>query len=484
MQSGKAQVHEFRIDDLRHDAILVARGAFVLVCMPAMGLMLLLQEVVRDLPKVNLEALAGPRPWLLALVQVALHQGMSRSGGWTTVAGLRFIRAALVSSPFVMLTYGVISLPAVDWKTVDWTMVTRLPENPEPVLIALAVMLALAALLVWWIVWVPAAAATRLMNAKLGDASTTYAELTTPSADAAGKRSQAAYSAVGFGTRALYASAIVIGLVSAVAVIWMLAQGWTIYALTFEFAVIYILMILVRRARMAAAANAEKVMLADPRPPILYLRAFQDDATLMQAEWDIVYQSRAGRPSAEHENEGALARLWRRFSIGLLSTSGRLEEVIALDLRRLGPFVAIGSPNERLPMLGAARAYHDNDTWRSAVVRWVDLAQAIVKVAGPTAWVRWELDTIIERGALTKLVLLMPPAPPEGRAERWRNMMAELGTTPWAPALAQVEPRTMLAVCFHDGGAVSVVSGGKGRQIDYQMAIKIVMSRLGRATAH
>lgn len=480
MQTGKAQVHEFRIDDLRRDAVLVARGAFVLILMPAMGLVLILQDIVRDLPRINWAALADTRPWLLAVVLVALHQGMSRLGGSMTVAGLRFIRAALVLTPVAMLAYEFLSLPSSDMQSIDWREFSKLPENPAPVVAALALMLAL----VWWVVWVPAAAATRLLNARLEGAGTTYAELMSGTADTGGNKSHAAYSAIGFRSRALYAAAIVIGLVSAVAVIWMLAQGWSVYALTFEFAAIYVLMMLVRRARMGAAANAEKVMLADPRPPVLYLRAFQDDATLMQAEWDVAFQSGAGRLSTTRNKEGAVARLWRRFSIGMLSTSGRLEEVIALDMRRLGPFVAIGSPNEPLPMLGAARAYHDTDTWRSAVVRWVDLAQAIVKIAGPTEWVRWELDTIIERGALTKLVLLMPPAPPEGRAERWRNMMAELGATPWAPALALVEPRTLVAVCFHEGGAVSVVSGGKGRMLDYQIGMKIVMSRLGRATAH
>jgi hypothetical protein len=97
--------------------------------------------------------------------------------------------------------------------------------------------------------------------------------------------------------------------------------------------------------------------------------------------------------------------------------------------------------NETLPQLGAARAYFSDDTWQSANIRWVDLAGLIINVAGPTKWIRWELDTIVERGALTKLIILLPPGRTDEHAARWQNVTSALQPTRWGSSLAMVDFR-------------------------------------------
>lgn len=84
---------------------------------------------------------------------------------------------------------------------------------------------------------------------------------------------------------------------------------------------------------------------------------------------------------------------------------GRLRENLAVAVAPIGPFIAIGTPDEPLPQLGAACAYFTTETWQSAVTEWVDAAQLIIIVAGPTPWVRWELDTSLERHAWSKLII-------------------------------------------------------------------------------
>jgi hypothetical protein len=75
----------------------------------------------------------------------------------------------------------------------------------------------------------------------------------------------------------------------------------------------------------------------NPRRPILYLRSFQDDPYLIDTEWDLVARTRYGRAG----------RLLRPGPIGTLSTSGgRLEENLAAIVAPIGPFVAIGAPDE------------------------------------------------------------------------------------------------------------------------------------------
>lgn len=77
---------------------------------------------------------------------------------------------------------------------------------------------------------------------------------------------------------------------------------------------------------------------------VLLLRAFADDEESVLPK-------------------GVLARLQRRRS--------RLEEAVGIQLERLGPYVAIGMPSERLPQLGARRVYFSDEEWQSAVLRWI-----------------------------------------------------------------------------------------------------------------
>ena len=77
------------------------------------------------------------------------------------------------------------------------------------------------------------------------------------------------------------------------------------------------------------------------------------------------------------------------------------------------------------------RAYFAGDTWQSAVIEWSDSAQLIVMVAGPTHWIRWEFDAILDRNAWPKPTVLMPPSIQDDNAARWGNVVAELQDTPW-----------------------------------------------------
>jgi hypothetical protein len=157
-----------------------------------------------------------------------------------------------------------------------------------------------------------------------------------------------------------------------------------------------------------------------------------------------------------------------------------LEEWLADAVEGIGPFVAIGAPTEQLPQLGAARAYFSDDTWQSAVIRWVDLAGLIIAVVGPTKGIRWELDTIVERDAVTKLIILLPPAGDE-HAARWQNLTSALEPTRWGSSLATVDSETVLAIGFLDDGGLSIVTGEKRRAIDYLLAFRLQLYQLKRS---
>ena len=151
-----------------------------------------------------------------------------------------------------------------------------------------------------------------------------------------------------------------------------------------------------RRSRQHEAPSAEEVMTLDPRPPILYLRSFQDDAD-----------------STIDDDASAWTRGWLK----ILRPPSPEEELAAI-LERLGPVVAIGKPGEELPELGAARLYVAHDAWQAKVQALMAQAALVVIRVGTSPGVLWEIEQALVR------------------IPRGRLAFAMLGRGTLAPALA------------------------------------------------
>ena len=129
-----------------------------------------------------------------------------------------------------------------------------------------------------------------------------------------------------------------------------------------------------RRGRRHLQASAEELRASDPRPPVLYLRSFEAD--------DVMAASRGLGDSA--------------------------EEALVAALTVIGPVVALGEPGEKLPPLGAARAYTANDRWQLHISDWASEASQIVLLAGHTPSFWWEVRHLAASNALHKAVFLLP----------------------------------------------------------------------------
>lgn len=116
-----------------------------------------------------------------------------------------------------------------------------------------------------------------------------------------------------------------------------------------------------------SAPNADQVLSRDPRAPILYLRAFEDD----------------------EEARG-------------------LEYSLAEVMEDVGPFVAVGRPGDKLPPLGASRSYQRDEDWKSYVLDLLERAALVVMLAGRTQGLGWELRQCAQRIGPKKLVVLVP----------------------------------------------------------------------------
>jgi hypothetical protein len=202
------------------------------------------------------------------------------------------------------------------------------------------------------------------------------------------------------------------------------------------------------RARRYFQINADSLLAVDHRPPILFLRSFDDD---------------------EKQQFGRSDRAFLDFS---------LETRLSNHFSRFGPFVAIGSPKETLPQLGAARVLLSDDEWQPRVLNWMRQSNVVIMYSGKTHWVNWELRQLLENGCVTRLILMIPEIKGWRRAKRNKDISARVEqirdvfrSTPWEEELLQFEDFAGLrAMLFRpDGSMVMVKSRSHGRD-SYHLA--------------
>ncbi len=162
---------------------------------------------------------------------------------------------------------------------------------------------------------------------------------------------------------------------------------------------------LFRVARALGRADTRRLLAVDHRPPVLYLRSFDDDTL------PLATIASARRPFFE-----------------LLSFRGRdpFEEAVAWELATYGPVVAVGRPGRSLASLGAAREHLSDDTWKAQVAGRMHDARAIALAAGETPGLHWEVAQVVAAGHLAKTVFILPPLPADALARRWTFTSAAL----------------------------------------------------------
>lgn len=142
-----------------------------------------------------------------------------------------------------------------------------------------------------------------------------------------------------------------------------------------------------RTLRANLARSAKELSFLDERPPILFLRSFQDDRI-----------------------EVANERYWGHAFLGIKDEQVRLEEVLAETLYAHGPLVALSNPRDALGPLGAARENVAKENWQDEVRKNMELAEWIVLVVGSTPSLRWEMAQLLGRDYLGKTILVFPPS--------------------------------------------------------------------------
>lgn len=157
-----------------------------------------------------------------------------------------------------------------------------------------------------------------------------------------------------------------------------------------------------RARRRLIFQRAEEVIRSDTRPPVLYLRSFQDDDSIARA-------------------------------IAFLS----VEQEMKLVLFDIGPFIAFADPNIEPPDPGAARMYASQEHWREVACEEMSKARLVIMRMGdsPSFW--WEVREAIVRVPPERLVFLVPPEKIAGKYEGFHQKAQE-----WLPCqLPEYKPK-------------------------------------------
>jgi hypothetical protein len=179
-----------------------------------------------------------------------------------------------------------------------------------------------------------------------------------------------------------------------------------------------------RYHRQGMAASARRVLAVDSRAPILFLRSFQEDQHVVK--------------------KGSWLASWLPWHADAYSrkVGQTFEEWLAQELRALGPFIALGDPNDHLPTLGAARVYAADATWQSTVAEFVGRAQLILVVEGVTPGLKWELNHVRTTSSPARVAIFIPP--PAFRHTDWPPFADLLNTAGIAAPAEDPGPGTIV----------------------------------------
>ena len=168
-------------------------------------------------------------------------------------------------------------------------------------------------------------------------------------------------------------------------VIWLRGADVGNWPLWVGFPVFAVSIWLFNLGRRMRVGEAEHVLAADVRAPIVYLRPFGADKTQI------------------------VNRLISRVRISPREGFEKTyEERLARTLRKVGPVVAVGDPTERLPLTGALRMYATDEKWQMTVDELTDRAGVMILHAGEGDGLTWEVRHVVEQDSPERVILSLP----------------------------------------------------------------------------
>lgn len=238
--------------------------------------------------------------------------------------------------------------------------------------------------------------------------------------------------------------------------------------------------------RVRAPKSLEEVAQTDPRQPVLYLRPFNQESEFFV--------------SGPKSRYGQYARGLQRFIMNLpdlredapdddSNVGIRFEDYFTDALEaRVGPFCALGNPEDYTPPEGAARSYATDTDWKEHLERLARRSSCIVAEPAGSDNLRWEFEYLRREGLQQKLFILTRPRGAANiatdafyglvallkgvRPVTWQSFSETLGSLGYRlPA----NPGPGAVVTFDASGEGVIVAGAANFPLDY---IEPVRTRL------
>lgn len=133
--------------------------------------------------------------------------------------------------------------------------------------------------------------------------------------------------------------------------------------------------------------SGEELIESDPRKPILYLRAFKRDSTILASPFEIIF---------------------RTYLFPTPSILMTYEEKLVEELSFFGPVISIRNPKNKFNNLGSAPISATDDTWRSKVNNLSKKSKYIAIMLDSSPGILWEIENLTKNNNLTKIIFLIP----------------------------------------------------------------------------
>jgi hypothetical protein len=207
--------------------------------------------------------------------------------------------------------------------------------------------------------------------------------------------------------------------------------------------------------------DAETVLAEDKRPPVLFLRAFKNE----DFPFVILSQDEANEQGIDDiQNPITFERFMAPFTN-----------------QNIGPFIALGSPEDYLPKDGAYRVYATDKNWKNYVKKWTKSATAIYMPIDNSENLGWELAFLKKSKLCHKLLVFTEPAEPDTFANRYSNAVSRLvegeKKVTWAEfkavlekydyVLPKKEPKGGSTISFDEDGVGVLVKEGSRSAAEY-----------------
>ncbi len=223
------------------------------------------------------------------------------------------------------------------------------------------------------------------------------------------------------------------------------------------------------RKRLKAPELADAVAM-DTRPPVLYLRAFQQES-----------EPFAYVPGKE------VRRYTQRE--GMNKPAVTLEQYLGAEfVKQLGPLIALGNPLDSVPPEGAARSYTPDEDWQRHFSMHATTAAAIVFNGSLSNSLHWELSEVTRSGWQCKLFFFTCLASPQRgrtilriaeaiqrsakgiRLIHWEQRAAELKEVGLHMSPAEPDPGSVIA--FDAAGREEVLIRGAQKPEEFVAAVR------------